>query len=109
MYSEIPNTVNHLVTNGVIGLEDAVPFIAPTAHGFAPGTAPKLPSQPAIDAFINKEHKESSWKKPLFAVLVGGLALYTGIKFKGKLKSIGNFLMKPINYLRGKIPKKATP
>jgi len=82
MVSNLPMTLNSLVSNGIISNVDAAEISGESVGRGRPEA--KLPGQPTQDEFVNKTGV-ATWKKAAAAVLVGGVATFAGIKYKDKI------------------------
>jgi hypothetical protein len=74
--------------DGYTGLPLDRPLMA-EPYGISPGA--QLSGHPARDAFVNhgdKHHGNPTWKKALAAVLIAGLAVFGGIKYKDKIANL---------------------
>lgn len=109
MVSNLPSALDNLAANGVINFDaDAyiqgkppryvgepklyLPFEQPLCGCPCQCQGARLPQQPSHDAFINNHQEKSEgpadWKKAATAVLIAGLVVLLGVKYKDKIVSL---------------------
>ena len=113
MVSNLPTSLDNLTSNGVINFDaeayikgthakniaspSYLPFEQPLNAFGSPGQAPTMhQGQPRQDEFVTKHESSAApadWKKAATAVLIAGLAVFGGIKFKSKISAL--FAKKP--------------
>ena len=110
MVSNLPSALDNLAANGVINFDaDAYIQGKPARYvgepkAYLPFDQPlnvyqggPLSGQPAHDTFVNQLDKPAGpadWKQAATAVLLAGLAVFVGVKYKDKIVSL--FKKKPV-------------
>lgn len=91
---------------GYVGPIEDMPLMASPSYGVYPGA--HLSGHPQHDAFVNHEEKHSNpgWKRALMTILVAGLAVVGGIKYKGKLVKLKDNV---INFFKAKPAAPSVP